>query len=195
MMPSSSTYEAIVIGASAGGTEALKQIVSALPRHFPLPIFVTKHVSDRDDQLFLSILRKHAVLSVELSNDKTPIQQGVVYLAPADYHMYLENKALISLSMDDPVSYARPSVDVLFESAASIYQSKLLAIVLTGGNQDGAQGVKTVHAHSGYVIAQTPEEALMRFMPQAAIDTGCCDAILTLHEIITVLQQLIVDND
>lgn len=164
--------EAVVIGASAGGVEALSEILPALPRQYPLPILVVVHLPRGKDSLLAEIFQPRCQLSVKEAEDKEPIQSGTIYFAPPDYHLLVEPTRQMSLSADEPVLYSRPSIDVLFESAADVYRHNLLGIVLSGANSDGQSGLRHVWQTGGYAIVQAPQTALARAMPQAAL-AGC----------------------
>ncbi|MBO9497802.1 chemotaxis protein CheB, partial [Thalassotalea sp. G20_0] len=135
---------AVVLGASAGGLNALGYLFSEFGEDFPLPILVTKHVGLNDDSGMLRILARQSALPLKLATDKHRIQPGTIYLAPAGYHMLVEEPNLISLNLEAPVAHSRPSIDVLFQSAARIYGTELVAVVLTGANRDGADGIRAV---------------------------------------------------
>jgi two-component system, chemotaxis family, protein-glutamate methylesterase/glutaminase len=179
LMPSQP--ELIVIGASLGGLSALKQILLGLSPDFTVPIAVAQHRYKDSDHEMIQFLQDATPLKVRNVEDKDPIAAGV-HLAPADYHLLVESD-YFSLSVDPPVSFARPSVDVLFESAADVYAERLVGIVLTGANHDGATGAAAVKANGGYVIVQTPTSAESPIMPIAALAKTKADAMLDLPEI------------
>src|SRR4051794_23835899 len=152
-------YDLVVMGASWGGLGALERVLGALPRSFRTPIAVAQHRSpDGGSEGLARLLGARTSIPVVDVEDKQPIEQGHVYLAPPDYHLYVEPDGF-SLSVDDAVLYSRPSIDVLFESAADVYRERLIAVVLTGANEDGAQGLATVKRLGGYAIVQNPVEA------------------------------------
>ncbi len=177
------SYRAVVIGGSAGGVEALTAILSRLERDFELPVLVVQHLHASDDGAFWRHLARVTTLSVVEPCDKECIQSGCVYAAPANYHMLVERLGTISLSVDARVNWSRPSIDVLFESAAVVWTEALVAIILSGANADGAQGICAVKAAGGLTIAQRPESAPSPTMPQAAIDTGAVDEVLPADQI------------
>jgi two-component system, chemotaxis family, protein-glutamate methylesterase/glutaminase len=183
-------YELVVMGASWGGLAALELVLGQLPADFPAPVAVAQHRSadGKSDGLarLLSAYSRVPVVDVE---DKQPIEPGHVYLAPPDYHMLVEGDAF-SLSVDDAVLYSRPSIDVLFESAADQYRGRLIAIVLTGGNEDGAHGLATVKRLGGYTIVQNPAEAERPDMPRAALRAVEPDRVLALAAIGPALVEL-----
>lgn len=177
-------FHAVVIGASAGGISALNTILSMLPKEFILPIVIVQHLQEEGTIGYrASYLNKNCALPVKEAIDKEPLEPGTVYLAPPAYHTLLEPTGVISLSIDAPVNFSRPSIDVLFESAALAHGKKLLGIILTGANSDGSQGIKKIKQYGGYVIVQDPDEAEAQAMPQAAITAAKIDRILTLKQI------------
>lgn len=182
-------YEIVVIGCSMGGMHALQVIFEVLPRDFPLPVVVVQHRYRTSNEGLPSFLRRHANLDVVDTIDKQWLRSGTVYLAPANYHVLVERGEL-SLSVDEAVAYSRPSIDVLFESAADAYGAHVIGVILTGANNDGARGVARIKKRGGFVIAQDPATAESPAMPQAAIDTVRVDRILPLDRIGPFLVEL-----
>ena len=182
-------FELIVIGCSMGGMDALRTIFEAFPAGFPLPIAVVQHRYRTSNEALPSFLRQHSELKVVDTIDKEWIRPGTIYLAPANYHLMVE-KGELSLSVDEAVAYSRPSIDVLFESAADSYGSSAVGVILTGANADGAKGCVAIRKHGGLVIAQDPKTAESPSMPQAAIDAGGVDRILPLNRIGPFLVEL-----
>jgi two-component system chemotaxis response regulator CheB len=182
--------EAVVIGASAGALEALSLILPALPADYRLPLLVVVHVPPDKKSILAELFQDKCVLAVREAEDKEPISGGTIYFAPPDYHLLVETGKSLSLSDDEPVLYSRPSVDVLFESAADAYGAGLIAIVLTGANQDGAKGLKAVAEAGGTAIVQSPQGAYAAAMPEAAIAAcpGAC--IMSLKEIAAYLKDV-----
>ena len=186
-------YEMIVIGCSMGGMRALHDIFGALPQDFPVPIAVAQHRYKTSNEALPSYFRRHTSLDVVDAIDKQWVQPGTVYLAPADYHLLVdrnEGKGELSLSVDAAVAFSRPSIDVLFESAADAYGQTLIGVVLTGANADGARGAARIKQMGGFVIAQDPKTAESPAMPEAAIATGRVDRILPLERIGPFLVEL-----
>jgi len=182
--------EAIVIGASAGALEALSVILPSLPADYGLPVFVVVHVPPDKRSVLAELFQAKCSIKVREAEDKEPISGGTAYFAPPDYHLLVETDKSLSLSNDEPVLYSRPSLDVLFESAADAYGPGLIAVVLTGANQDGAKGLKAVAEAGGKTIVQSPEGAYASAMPEAAI-AKCPDArIMSLEEIAVYLQDV-----
>jgi len=176
-------YEAIVMGVSAGGLLALSNILEALPAGFELPVIITQHRAKDERALLEELLQLKCRLRVKEADEKERIAGGVVYMAPAGYHLLVEKDRSFSLSCDPLVNYSRPSIDVLFETAAEAYEDRLIGIILTGANKDGAAGIATIRHRGGMTIAQDPAEAQFPVMPQAAIATGSVQHIFTLDEI------------
>jgi two-component system chemotaxis response regulator CheB len=176
-------FKAIVIGASAGGLSALSTLFETLPPDYPLHIVVVQHRVKDHKSLLEDVLQPKCKIKIKQANEKEKIENGVIYLAPPDYHLLIENDLTFSLSCDQVVSYSRPSIDVLFESAAMAYKDKLIGIILTGANNDGAAGLQTINKYGGLTIAQSPEEASFPRMPNAAIENGSAMLTLTLKEI------------
>ena len=167
--------EAIVIGASAGAIASLTQLLPPLGPDYPLPILVTVHVPPDQASSIPSLLQAKCRVTIKEAEDKEFICPGTVYFAPPDYHVLVEKDRSLSLSNEEPVSYARPSIDVLFESAADVYGKTLLALILSGANHDGAQGSRSVVKAGGTVLVQLPESAAARIMPEATL-AACPDA-------------------
>jgi two-component system chemotaxis response regulator CheB len=183
-------YELVVIGASWGGLSALERILGALPRDFRTPIAIAQHRSPDGASAGLArLLGTRGTLPVVDVEDKQPIEPGHVYLAPPDYHLYVETYGF-ALSVDDAVLYSRPSVDVLFESAADVYRERLIAVILTGANEDGARGAASVKRLGGYTIVQNPAEAERSEMPRAALRVAEPDRVLSLAAIPGALVEL-----
>jgi two-component system, chemotaxis family, protein-glutamate methylesterase/glutaminase len=182
--------EAIVIGTSAGALEALSVVLPALPAAFALPVFVVVHVPPDKKSVLVDLFQAKCSIKVREAEDKEPIKGGTVYFAPPDYHLLIEKDKSLSLSSDEPVLFSRPSIDVLFESAADAYGPTLLGIVLTGANQDGSAGLKAVTDFGGTAIVQSPVGAFASAMPEAALAASDRARALTLEEIANYLQGL-----
>jgi two-component system, chemotaxis family, protein-glutamate methylesterase/glutaminase len=176
-------YDAIVIGASAGGLFATTRILKVLPADFPIPVIVVQHRSKDERDLLEEVTQVKCKLTIKQADEKETIKEGTVYFAPPNYHLLIEKDGTFSLSYDAPVNFSRPSIDVLFETAAEVYKNKLLGIILTGANKDGARGMKTIRQHGGTTIAQQPDTAEYAEMPQAAINTGYIQHIMPPDEI------------
>ncbi|HUP45479.1 MAG TPA: chemotaxis protein CheB [Thermoanaerobaculia bacterium] len=181
--------ELIVIGCSLGGMEALKKILDDIPDDFQIPIAIAQHRHKASDDGLPAFLRRVSRLCVVDVDDKLRIAPNCVYLAPADYHLLVE-RGMFHLSTDDRVAFSRPSIDVLFESAADAYGQALVGVVLTGANADGANGARQVKARGGFVVVQDPLTAEAPAMPEAAIRAARVDRILPLDRIGPFLVEL-----
>ncbi len=173
----------VAVGASAGGMEALSIVLRALPCDWPLFMLVVLHLHRNSSGAFAQALDRACALPVRVAEDKVPAGRGEVWCAPANYHLLVERDATLSLSVDPPVNFARPSVDVLFESAAEAFGSALAGVVLTGGNFDGARGLAAIKAAGGIAIVQDPATAAVPAMPLAALEATGVDAVLSLAEL------------
>lgn len=186
------SYEIVCIGTSHGGLSALQRLLPALPKDFAAPLCIVQHRSRDMDYGLCEYLQKRCQLEIREPNDKEKIMPGVVYLAPRDYHLFVEHGGF-ALSVEAPVAYARPSVDVLFESAADAYRERAIGVILTGSNRDGAKGLVKIKDRGGVCIVQQPAEAETSQMPQAAIDAVTAervDYILPMNEIAGCLLRL-----
>jgi two-component system chemotaxis response regulator CheB len=185
-------YELIVIGASWGGLNAVGEILSVLPSDFGCAVVVAQHRrGDTPDGGLAGLLSLRTRLPVTDVEDKSPIERGHVYLAPPDYHLLIED-GYFSLSVDEPVRYARPSIDVLFLSAADAYRERVIGVILTGANEDGAAGLARIKALGGVAVVQDPRSAERHEMPRAALSATHADAVLALGEIGPFLYGLVV---
>jgi two-component system chemotaxis response regulator CheB len=183
-------YDAVVIGVSTGGLRALEGILLHLPADFALPLLIVQHV-DRDAGGGLAqLLDARCALSVKEADDQDEIVPGTAYLAPANYHLLVESRERLTLSVDPHVSFARPSIDVLFESAADVFGPRLIGVVLTGANFDGSDGLKRVKQRGGLAIVQEPSEAEASQMPRAALEATKVDHVVPLAGIAPLLEQL-----
>ncbi|MEY2571704.1 MAG: two-component system, chemotaxis family, protein-glutamate methylesterase/glutaminase [Acidimicrobiaceae bacterium] len=183
-------YGLIVIGASWGGLTALERILSGLPENLDAAIAVAQHRSpDGGSDGLARLLASHSRLPVTDVDDKQPIEPGRVYLAPPDYHLYVEEDGF-ALSIDEAVLYSRPSIDVLFESAADVWHDRLIGVILTGANEDGALGLARIQRAGGYTVVQNPVEAERPEMPRAALRAVEPDITLALGAIAPLLVKL-----
>src|ERR1035437_7926258 len=183
-------YEAIVIGVSSGGMNAMKIIFSLLPENFRTPIIIVQHVGSHSENLWIKLLNDKSNLEIKEVDEKEKIENGKVYIAPANYHLLIERNKTFSLTIDEKVNFARPSIDVLFESAAEAYQNKLIGVILTGSNNDGTNGIKRIQECRGITISQDPETAESSSMPASAIAINQPDYILSFEEIRALLIKL-----
>lgn len=184
-------FKAVVMGVSAGGMKALRIVLSGLGSRFAAPIIIVQHRMESPDNYLITYLDERCLHQVKEAEEKEKITDGVVYIAPANYHLLIEKNGTFSLTVDEPVNYSRPSVDVLFETAALTYANTLIGVILTGANSDGSMGIKKVKAAGGLTIAQNPDTAASPVMPQAAIATGAVDFILELEDIPVFLTDLL----
>ncbi len=182
--------DAVVIGASAGGFEALLAVLQGLPAGFPMPICALLHLPDNHESRLAELFGYRLALQVREARDKESLAPGVLYFAPPGYHLSIEVDCSFSLSCEDRVSYARPSIDVLFMSAADAYRDRLAGILLTGANFDGAAGLAGIRLAGGLAIVQDPDSAEVSTMPEAAIRRMTPDLILPLAEINSLLRKL-----
>ncbi len=182
--------EAVVIGASAGGIEALSVILPALPADLRVPVLVVLHLPRERPSLLVDVFGPRCAVPVREAVDKEPIAAGTIYFAPPDYHLLIDEGPAIALSDDEPVHHSRPSVDVLFESAADAFGAGVLAILLTGGNEDGAAGLAAVREAGGTVVVQDPEQAYAPTMVTAALARGPVHQRLRLQDIAELLSGL-----
>ena len=182
-------YRIVVVGTSYGGVEALEKVLPGLSPSLGVPVVVVQHRSRDTDDGLCEFLRAHCRLPVVEPNDKGEVLGGRVYLAPRDYHLLVED-GHFALSVDAPVTFARPSIDVLFESAADVYGAGAIGVVLTGANRDGARGLARIKERGGLALAQDPEEAESRAMPEAAIAAAKVGRVLRLAEIAPLINEL-----
>ncbi|WP_426176224.1 chemotaxis protein CheB [Massilia sp. TWR1-2-2] len=183
-------WQAIIVAGSAGGVDAMLQLLPGLPVPLGAPVICMLHLpANRDSRLAELFAARMAVPVVEAA-DKQPVEAGVVYFAGGGYHLSIEQDRTFSLSCEAPVHFARPAIDVLLNSAADAYGDSLVAILLTGANHDGADGMAQVHARGGLTVVQDPAEAQVATMPQCAIDLDTPDLVLPLAAIRQLLQLL-----
>jgi two-component system chemotaxis response regulator CheB len=182
--------KAIVVGGSAGALDALSQILPALPAGFSIPIALVLHVHPGKPSYLAPLLANRCQLTVKEAEDKEPLAPATIYVAPPNYHLLVEPRRCLSLSVDDPVLFSRPAIDVLFESAADAYGAELAGLLLTGGSEDGARGLAEIKRKGGLTIVQAPSTASVPTMPQAALRLAPVDQVLPLREIGPYLAQL-----
>jgi two-component system, chemotaxis family, protein-glutamate methylesterase/glutaminase len=182
-------WKAVVIGGSAGAFDAISAIFQELPVNFPLPVLVVLHLPPIRESMVAESLRRSSNLPIIEAQDKEPILPGTIYVAPPDYHLLVESRDFFALSFDPPCHNFRPSIDVLFESAADAYDGELIGVVLSGANDDGAHGLQTIVAQGGLGLVQSPEEAYARVMPMAAIEACPGVDILDAREIGNFLKE------
>jgi len=182
-------FDIVVIGTSTGGLKALQILLSGLPADFPVPIVIVQHRAKGSESGLREFLQQTSNLPLIEPEDKEPLRPGRAYLAPRDYHLLIENGSC-ALSTDPPIEHARPSVDVLFESAADTYGDRTIGVILTGANHDGARGLNSIKARGGLTLVEDPASANSPAMPAAAIAGTNVDAVLPLEKIASHLTEL-----
>ncbi len=179
----SSNVDAVVIGASAGAVEALSRLLPLFPVGFEVPIVVVVHLPARRPSLLCEIFAPRCALHVCEAQDKMPLGAGALYFAPPDYHLLIESNRCLALSVEEPVNFSRPSIDVLFESAVDVYGRRLMALLLTGASHDGARGAALVRNAGGIVAVQDPRTAQASAMPLSAIKSAAPQLIGTIDDL------------
>lgn len=177
------TLEAVAIGTSAGGIEALSYLLPMIPRNCNKAIFVVQHITPDSDSSFIRIISRKCRVSIREACNTDGISPGTVYFAPPDYHLVIERDYTLSLNTDEKINYSRPSIDLLFETAAEAFTSRLTGILLTGVNRDGSAGLKRIADLGGTTIVQLPEDADFKEMPESALRLFKPSYILSLKEI------------
>jgi len=179
-MPKLHVFRAIVIGISFGGVKALEALLGALPKDFPLPVLIVQHISPESGNGMAKLLDAVCNIHVKEADEQELPISGTVYLAPPNYHLMVEPDGKLGLSTDPPVNYARPSIDVLFETAAEAFGNGLIGVILTGFGADGSRGLKRIKEMGGVTVVQDPNDAAARPMPENAILAVKPDYIVTL---------------
>lgn len=183
------SFQIVAVGTSLGGFQALKTLLGGLPKDFPLPVVVVQHRSPEDSEAFAPLMAGHTLLPLVEIEDKEVLLAGHVYMCPSNYHVLVDETHL-ALSTDAPVSYARPSIDVLFESAAEAFREGTIGVLLTGMSRDGTAGLARIKECGGLAIVQDPATAEGQMMPRTAISSGVADKVLPLSEIAPFLVEL-----
>ncbi|MGL1932309.1 MAG: chemotaxis protein CheB [Desulfotalea sp.] len=183
-------YGAVVIGVSAGGIAALQQILPCLDMDFQIPICVVQHIGKTEENHLVSHFKEACALNVKEARDKEVMLPGTIYFAPPDYHLLIAGDKTLALSVDGKINFSRPSIDLLFETAAEAYCDELIGVILTGANSDGAHGLKVIGDNGGLTIVQSPETATFAVMPQAAITAAKVAHVLPLGGIALFLKTL-----
>ncbi len=186
-------YEAVAMGVSAGGMKALETIIGNLNADFPLAVIIVQHMSPDSDDFLARFLNEKSALPVKQADEKEAVRPGHVYIAPPDYHLLVEEDKTFSLTVDEKVNYSRPSIDLLFETAAYAYGPALVGAVLTGANSDGSNGLKEIKDAGGLTIVQDPHTAEAPIMPREAARVAKVDHILPLEKIAPFLNTLCID--
>lgn len=185
-----SPFKTVVIGVSTGGVSALKFLLGALPKDFPAPILVVTHITPNSDNGLAVLLDSLCAIRVKEADDQELVAAGTVYLAPANYHLLVERGGILTFSIDPPVNFARPSVDVLFETAAEAFGSSLIGVVLTGAGSDGSRGLLKIKDYGGIAVVQEPADAEMSSMPENALHAVKADYVAPLDDIPRILMTL-----
>ncbi len=183
-------YRSVVIGVSAGGLSALTRILPRLDKGLGLSVLIVQHLGTASDDFLVRHFRQMCRLAVVEAEDKAPIEPGTIYFAPPNYHLLVEPDQTIALSTEGPVNYSRPSIDLLFESAADAFGQALIGVILTGANSDGSRGMARIKRKGGLAIVQSPETAEADAMPKAALNRADIDLILSLDQISNHINQL-----
>jgi two-component system, chemotaxis family, protein-glutamate methylesterase/glutaminase len=186
----SGKYQAVVIGVSAGGIAALEKILPEIQKDCTLSVMIVQHITADGGNYLVEHFSSCCPLPVVGAEDKQSIESGTIYFAPANYHLLVERQKTFALSLDAKINYSRPSIDVLFETAAEAYCQRLVGVVLTGANADGAAGLARVKEMGGLTIVQSPDSAEVATMPRAAIESTQVDHVLKLHDIGSFLSKL-----
>ncbi|MEO5947840.1 MAG: chemotaxis protein CheB [Chitinophagaceae bacterium] len=183
-------YELIVIGGSAGSFQVILKLVSQLDKGFDIPVLIITHRSRGNDTQLIDILNEKTSLRVKEAEEKELILPGCIYVCPPDYHLLIEKDKTLSLDYSEKVHYARPSIDVTFQCVADIYKEKSIAVLLSGANGDGAEGLYCIHQQGGVTIVQDPKNAEVPLMPQRALELFTADYIIEAKEIAGTLKEL-----
>jgi two-component system, chemotaxis family, protein-glutamate methylesterase/glutaminase len=183
-------FAVLAVASSAGGISALRVLLGALSKDFPVPVLVVQHLDPRHETILPEVLARKTTLRVKLAEDGERIMAGVVYIAPPNRHLLIGAGEKLSLSETELVHFVRPSADLLFESVAAHFPDRAVAVVLTGSGTDGAMGVQAIKARNGTVIVQDPDDAEFTGMPRSAVETNTADFVLALDEIGPVVQRL-----
>ena len=183
-------YRALIIGGSAGSFQIVTRILNSLSPNFPLPVLLCLHRLKHVRSGFVEALSLKSNIPVSEPCDKEQLRAGHAYLAPANYHMFIELANRIALSTDEPVNHSRPSIDLSFITASNAYRDKLIGIILSGANRDGAFGLKKVADNGGVTLVQDPKESEVKTMPESALQLTKVDYVYSTDQIIRFLQKL-----
>ncbi|BBL70867.1 chemotaxis protein CheB [Methylogaea oryzae] len=181
-------YRLLTIGFSAGGIPLAQHIFAALPASYPMPIAVVAHLPAGEDCDLVEVLASSTALRVVMAEDKSPLEPGMVYVAPPDYHLLVEKSGRLALSVDPPVKSVRPSIDVLFQSAAEAFEKDLIAVALSGANSDGVQGMAAVKELGGLTIVLDPLQTDIHTLPAAVVEAVDVDYVANIEEIASLLR-------
>jgi two-component system chemotaxis response regulator CheB len=184
-------YKILAVGGSAGSLDAVLKIVTALPANTHLSMVIIVHRKSDGESILTDLLSTRTNLNVKEIEDKEPIMPATVYIAPADYHLLIENEDLFSLDLSEKIHYSRPSIDVGFESIAQVFGKAAIGILLSGANADGAEGLNQIKQAGGFTIVQDPKSADVAFMPQQALEIMQPDKVLSSSDIATFIKDLL----
>jgi two-component system chemotaxis response regulator CheB len=184
-------YDMVVMAASYGGIHALGEVLGGLPADFPVPVAIVQHRTSNPPNLLPKVIGRFTPLAVKTAEEGEVMRPGTVYLAPPELHLRVQRGGVCHLSDGQRIRHVRSSANPLFDSAAGVFEGRLIAVVLTGGDSDATDGVQSVREHGGLVIAQDETTSLAFGMPRSAIATGCVDQILPLGEIGPALRRLV----
>jgi two-component system chemotaxis response regulator CheB len=182
-------YSIVAVGTSWGGLSAMTKLLGSLPEDFPIPIVVVQHRSKDSDRLLVQLLQDATGLNVCEIEDKDVLSAGTVHIAPADYHVLVES-GYLSLTLEEPVRFSRPSIDVMFTSAADAYGPATIGVILTGANDDGAKGLADIVKRGGYALIQDPKTAEIKIMPESALKATPTAEVLSLDNLAPRLIEL-----
>lgn len=186
----SSRLELLVIGGSAGSLEVILSVLPLLPKDLPFAIIIVLHRKQNTDTTLIDLLSSRTSLQVIEANDKEPIVPSTIYVAPADYHLLVENDHTLSLDYSEKVNYSRPCIDITFQTAAEVYREKLACLLLSGASADGVEGLELVKTLKGITAVQDPKTAEVSYMPQKALDKMEVDFIVETDKVIDFIKSL-----
>jgi two-component system chemotaxis response regulator CheB len=182
--------ELLIIGGSAGGLDVLLEVLPKLKTPLSFPIVILLHRKNTQEETLTALMSIKATLPVKEIEDKEPIQESVIYIAPADYHLLIERSHHFALDYSEKINFSRPSIDVTFESAADVYGASLTCIILSGANNDGTEGARIIKEKGGVVVAQEPETAVAPFMPDFMIKNVQPQHVLNILQLIQFINSL-----
>ncbi|WP_290838554.1 chemotaxis protein CheB [Flavobacterium sp.] len=186
----SKRHKILLVGGSAGSLDVLMKVLPELSRDLAFIVVLVLHRKNTDDSTLEELIAMKSTLPVREVEDKVELVPGNVYIAPSDYHLLFEKNGLLSLDASEKVNYSRPSIDVIFESAADVYGEMAIAVLLSGSNADGTDGLKAISEAGGVTIVQSPESAGMSFMPKSALDAVKIDYVLEPEEMAAFLNRI-----
>lgn len=186
-----SRYELMLIGGSAGSLDAILRFLPFLPGQGQLSVVLVLHRKS-GESLLPELLAGKTSWVVKEAEEKEKLQPGILYIAPPDYHLLIEKDKTLSLDYSEKINYSRPSIDVTFETAAGVYGTSVIALLLSGANQDGTEGLQKIKEAGGFVMVQNPDEAVVRYMPQHAVEQVAVDEVVNMTEVASLIQRLLL---